>query len=431
MKGKYVLLGLLGFAVLLTAISCKSQPEPQPAPAPVETQPSTPATDSNSPDNVSLNALSRAANRAAAARKLVMDFEGPSFFPEDWQSAETLYDNAVQSRDASTSQSVEASRLRYEQAAAAYEAMIDKTYAAALDYATTELNNARDAAISAGANSLIPDELLDADNTVADAYEKYLAKDYYGAKDAALEAYDKYSLQKYGIDIYNIREEALRLGAEELIPDLLAEADDLALEGIDKYFAKDYDGAWSTGANIEGRYTALRTGLSAYDVRENIFGRGFEVYDPLNVDLADETLQEAADDYSRGNIASAIDKTETALFRYTLALNTAWENFAAEKGADASTERQKALDEKANVAIREDFNAAQAIYTRAATAFQAKRFEDAALLYLECEPMFTEAARVARIKRIDAERALELANQKMAESDETARNAEVILEGGN
>jgi hypothetical protein len=95
----------------------------------------------------------------------------------------------------------------------------------------------------------------------------------------------------------------------------------------------------------------------------------------------------------------------------------------------AATERQIALDAKANVAVRQDFNSAQALYAQANTAFQAERFDEAVSLYNQSRPMFDAAAREALEKQLIAEEALRIANQRMTESDQTAREAEIILEG--
>ena len=367
MKIKYLWLVLLGMTALFFAASCKSAPPPSAQEAaPTAAEPLDP--DTLPPDQGALNALNDAAARAAAARKLVNDFEGPSFFPEDWKAADSLYAQAEQQKKTSTLRDTKESTARYNKAADAFEAMTGKTLAAAYEYGERELTAVRNAAVKAGAEELVPDYLLEADNVVLDAKQKYDSKDYYGAKDSALKAYSMYA--------------------------------------------------------------AGNTGLEAYNVRMEIAGREFEQYDPVNVEIADETMYSAADDYVAGHYGPAKDKADEALLRYNLALKTAWEAYAAEKGANAATERQNALDLKANVAVRQDFNSAQAIYTQANTAFQAKKFDEAGKLYAECGPMFEKAAGAAREKRRIAEEDLRLANQKMEESDKAAKDAEIILEGG-
>ena len=362
MKSKYLWWGLTILLALFTAVSCKSTPAAPPEEPAVET------TVSDSPDQASLDALNAAAAKAAAARKVVMDFGGPSFFPNDWKDAEDLYNVAEKEKKTSTRQSVQESTARYNKAAGAFEAMTEKTYAAAYEYGIKELTAARNAAVAAGAQSLIPDYLLEVDNVVADADAKYKAKDYYGAKDTALKAFSMYEAQT--------------------------------------------------------------AGLNAYNVRMEIADRGFEVYDSRNIENADNILRSGVDDYFAKNFDSAKGKADDALARYNLSLKTAWETHATERRAVASTERQRALDIRANVAVRQDFNAAQSVFAQANTSFQAKKFDEAAKLFDDCSAKFTAATQATREKQRIATEALNRANQRMAESDQKARDAEKVLEGG-
>jgi transposase len=321
-----------------------------------------------STDQASLNALAAAAARAEAARKLLSDFEAGSYFPEEWQSAESLYAQAEQQRNTSTSQNARDSAARYNAAADAYEALIAKASVAAYDYAESELTAARDTAVAAGAQALIPDFLLAADNKVAKALEEYEAKDYYAAKDSALSAYDMYS--------------------------------------------------------------AMIAGLDAYRIREEIAARGFEVYGQASIDIGDNALYAAADDYEAGNYEAAKKKADEALLLYSQVYQTAWESYSAKIRAETVSERQRALDLKADVAVKPLFDAAESVYVQANTAFNARRYEDSGALYERCRPMFADAAREALEKRLAAEEALRRADQRVAESDEAARNAERIVEGG-
>ena len=425
MKSKYLLWGFLVLLALFTAVSCKSTPPATPEEPVAETTDK----DSAPPDKASLDALNAAAARAAAARKLVNDFDGSSLLPGDWQAADSLYSQAEQQKKTSTLKETQESTARYNKAADAFEAMSGKTIALYYEKKKAELVKARAAAVSVGAASLIPDYLLEVDNVVADAEKKYQAKDYYAAKDAAEKALSMYEAQKIAGDAYNKRG-AVAVRAEELTPEFLSDADKVGLNAVDKYLAGDYRGAKEGAANALSMYQALGAGLDAYKVREEIANRGFERFDSRNVALADDTLRAAANDYTAKNFTAAKDKSDEALLRYNLALKTAWEGYAGERRTAASTERQRAMDAKANVAVRQDFNSAQAVLNQANTAYQGKKFEEAALSYDNSGSMFTKAAQAAREKQRIAEEALQRANQRMAESDEKARNAELILEGG-
>jgi hypothetical protein len=303
---------------------------------------------------------------------------------------------------------------------------IDRYY----DVKANEIINAREAAVRAGALDIILEYFLEAGNVAAEAEGQYRAKDYNAAKETAEIALSMYVAQKAGLDAYWVREDAVNARAEELIPQLLEDADNTGLDAIDQYFAKNYAAAKNTAGEAQSMYGVLLSGLGAYKVREEIEARNFLVYDLINIERADNTLWAAAGDYNAGNFSSAGDKCGQALFRYNTALRTGWEGYAAVKGADASAERQRALNSRANVAVRQEFNETQGILNRANAVFQGQRYEEAAMLYEDCISNFEVIARLALEKQRAAEEALRVANQRMAKSDETAKAAEVILEGG-
>jgi len=368
MKYKSVGLAVFSLLILLAAASCASAPPPEEPAPPVEPAPPPVVVVPAGPDQAAVNALNAAAARAEAARKLVSELEGETFFPDEWQSADSLYSQAEQQRNNSTTQSVQDSTARYNRAADAMEALAEKTIAAAYAYAEEELTYVRDKAVAAGAQALIPDFLLDADNMVLGALEKYEAKDFYAAKDAALEAYTMYS--------------------------------------------------------------ALIAGIEAYKLRMELADYGLDIYDPVRIGLIDDILYSAADDYEAKNYESAKNKAEEALNSYNTTLRTAWETHSMKKRLDASAARQGALDVRANTAMKPEFDSAEAVYNRANTAFNAGRYNEAGLLYMECEAMFELAAAGALDKRLAAEEALRRANQRLVESDEIARRSEELVGGG-
>ena len=363
MKNKYILLFLLGLAVLFLTVSCKSTPAEE---APVTPPEGIQDPNNVPPDQALLKALDDAVTRTGNARQLVIDFHGPEYFPSDWQSAEALNTQAGQQKRSGTVAETRDSTDRYKKAADAYDALAEKTLPQYHENKENELVDARNAVIRM--EELLPDFLSAADNTALDAEAKYQAKDYYPAKDAATDALTMYSLLKAGLDSYALREE----------------------------------------------------------IAEN----ALEAYDPANIEAADTTLESAAYDYQDKKFDSSKSKIDEATLSYSQALETGWESLAAENGASASAKRQQALDLKANVAVKDDFNSAQAVFTNANAAFQAQKHKEAAQLFGDSSSKFDPVIQAAMQKRQAAEDALVKANQKMAESDEAAKNAEKILEGG-
>ena len=371
MKVKFAWCVFFGFMVLTAVISCKSAPAADEVP-----EATTPAGETTAPaaptqpavTQADLSSLEEAAARAAAARKMASDFDVPYLFPEDWEVADSLFTGAEQQKNTSTRDAVQESVARYNRASDAFAALTERSMDANYDYAEGELTAARDAAVAAGAEVLIPDFLMDADNTVLSAYDKFLAKDYYAAKEDAEEAYLMYN--------------------------------------------------------------TLTAGLEAYKIREEIANRGFEDYSAQVIEAADNALYDAADFFAAKNYDAANASIGEALAGYSQALKAAWESYSGKARADAAAERQKALDLKANVAARDEFNAAEAVYNRANTAFQGQMLEDAGKLYDECRPMFVASGEVAQEKQRIANDALRRANERLEESDQAAKDAEAVLEGG-
>ena len=351
MKSRYLWWILVGAFVLLAAVSCRTTPPEPEEPPPEEVVPEL-VPEVVVDDYAALAALDAAAARLAAARQLVLEFDGDAFFPEEWDAAGYLSAQAEQQRATDTIQQINESAARYALAADALEALAAQTLAHNFEIMERALVNARIDAVHVGAEVVAPDFLLQADNTVFAAYERFQADDFHGARDAAADALNMYYAIWGGVAA-DIMREAVAARAGALVPALLSEADDTFWDAVNSWDAADFAGA---------RYGAAM-----------------------------------------------------ALVLYTR--------------AGASAERQAALELRANVAARQEFNLAQAVYARADTAFQARDFEQAGTLFYESAPMFSDAADLALERQQMAEEALRLANERMAESDETARAAEIILEG--
>jgi hydrogenase maturation factor HypE len=97
----------------------------------------------------------------------------------------------------------------------------------------------------------------------------------------------------------------------------------------------------------------------------------------------------------------------------------------------ASAERQAAQDLKANVAVKSDFERAQAVYAEAEQAFKAEKYDDAADLFAQAESLFADVKNVAAEKRARALEAMQNAQQKISATEDAAKKADAVLEGGS
>lgn len=366
MKDRNIAVFLLLMPVLFFVFACKSTPQQTEPPPPVVEEPPAPAAPAG-PTQTALNALNQAIARAEDSRKKALDFESPSYFPSEWEAAEDQY-NAAGKLARNTVDEVQRAIAGYNGVADTYDGLFKKTVPLFAQAREDEIVSARNEVLATGLSDTFPDYLLEVDRIVVQALAQYEGEDYYAARDSA-------------------------------------------------YAARD-------------RYQALKTGADAYLTRQEIVERDFIAYDPENFDKADEIGRAALNDYQSGNIEQAQNEAEEAELRYNLVLKTGWASYAADRGAAAGVERQKALDLKANVAVKEEFNAASDIYNRAGASLQAGKYEDAAASYTQAEARFIVVTQTAAEKRREAEEALTAAEQKMKESDETAKKAELLLGGG-
>lgn len=419
MKNKKIGFVLLGIWAVVLVVSCASAPPAPPAQPPATTVQETPPPPSPPPgpppvDQATLAALEAAAARAEAARKQISDFGGPFFFPEECEDANSLYSQAEQQRRSSTREEAQQSAERYIRAAEAYEALLKGSIARSYESMANELNAARNAAINVGANDLVPEMLLEVDAILDNAEEKYGADDYYAAKAAAENALAMYKGLRDGVTAYNIREE-IAAGVNELVPEVLSQVDEIGLAAIEKWNAGDYNDAVAEAGAALTMYSALRSALEAYNLREEYAEMAEEIV-PDALWRADIVGLDAIGRWEEGDFVGAKASADTALAMYS--------------GVAASAERQRALDLRADTAARLEFNVAQDFYARANAALSNTRYQEAALQYGQSRYLFKVVADIAMQRRLTAEDALRRANQRLAESDAVARNAELMFVGG-
>jgi hypothetical protein len=369
MRNKYAATLCFGLVVFLAAAACKSGPAPTDTLVPGAADTVQPVPDPNlgPPDAAAAKALDDARTRAENARKQALYLEGRTYFPEDWDAGESRYQSAGEA-ELSTLGGVKESTAQYNAAADIYDEITRKSLPLYAQAREKDVLEARAGAIEAGIAEVSPERLASADDTARRALAQYQGGDYYAAAESAFLALDLYKALKTGAAIYKIRQE----------------------------------------------------------IEEYNLGR----YDPDNYALAEGMAAQALEDYDAGRVEKARSTAEDALPRYAGVLATGWAAFAVEQKTAADKERQAALDLKANVAVRNDFNAAAAVYNQGETAFRAKRYQDAVAFYAQSESLFSLARISAADKRRTAEEAIRAAEEKMAESDAAAQNAERILEGG-
>jgi len=232
-------------------------------------------------------------------------------------------------------------------------------------------------------------------------------------------------------ELMTIRGQIIASGFSEVFPQYLKNADDLALSAKDKYDNGDYYGAKDAADAALREYQTLLTGANVYLTRQQVIDRNFTQYDPDNFLKADEISQKAIDAYNSGDKEAAFNNAEEALLRYNLVLSTGWTAYASERKDAAEKERQAAVADRANIASKETFRKGETLFDNANDSYKQESYSDAALAFVEAEAVFAVSRKETEEKRIKAEEAIRIAEEKIEESGGSALEAEKLIEGGS
>lgn len=374
MRNKYIVVLLAG--VLVSLISCQTTPVPaeippaaaEPAPPAPIAEPAPPREDPERgpPGEAEINALNAARALAGTSRDQARDIGSPRYFGGEWEAAEEVYRSLNEGAPATLGE-FRAAAEAYRAAAETYDDLARKSLPRYAADREAEIREARQGAIDAGAPEITPERLGAADAQAEQAASQYEAGAYYDAASSAFTAVDM--------------------------------------------------------------YTALEIGLGAYADRREILEHDFEKYEPINFAFAEELGRDGIASYDAGFIDDARDKAEQAALWYSLVLDIGWETFASERGAAVAEIQEAAYALKAHVAVKRDYDAAAAVLKEGDVLFSQRQFPEAVTRYGQAESLFFTVRDTAREKRRLAEEAIREAEAKVAQSDENARDAEIILEG--
>jgi len=292
-------------------------------------------------------------------------------------------------------------------------------------------DQARKQAMDFDSNTYFPSEWEEAES-------QYQAAKDNASYNAAADAYNE--LFKKAVALYAqaredelmaVRDELIATGFTDVFPQYLKKADDLALAAQDKYNAGDYYGARDATASALDEYKTLLAGAKTYLARQEILNRGFTNYDTDNFLKADEISQRAIDAYEAGDKNKALANAEEAQLRYNIVLSNGWTVYSSERRDAASSERELAVADKANIASRDTFRRGDALLEEARALYAEGKFSEAAIAFVDAEANYAISRKETEERRIKAEEAMRIAGEKIGESNETAIEAEKIIEGGS
>jgi hypothetical protein len=227
------------------------------------------------------------------------------------------------------------------------------------------------------------------------------------------------------------RGELIRTSVTRTFPEVLECTDEIALTALDLYEAEDFYGAMEYAVKAYEEYTDLLFAARTYLVREEIVSRGFVSYDFNNFIRADDSAWDAIDAFIAYDLEAAREHAEEAALRYNLVLSNGWMTYARIRQEAAARERALAIEERADIATRETFRAADTIFSQAERVYATRDYPTSSLAHLESEAMFAIARQETRERRLRAEEAIRLAEEAIELVNEAAVEADRIIEGGS
>jgi hypothetical protein len=168
----------------------------------------------------------------------------------------------------------------------------------------------------------------------------------------------------------------------------------------------------------------------ASELRQSIEDKDFAKWDSSNFQLAETKFQAEEGFWASENgadRASGVDALDEAILRYNLVVQKGREMAVSTVKAKTDEEKQRSEDIKANVAVKDQYDAAMDLYNDGASKLAAKDYEAAADSYDRSGTAFADAYQAAADKRAEAEAAMKAADEATAQSQRKAEEADPLL----
>jgi hypothetical protein len=166
--------------------------------------------------------------------------------------------------------------------------------------------------------------------------------------------------------------------------------------------AGEYEKAIAAYRAAADRFTAIGAMCDAAATRDAIAARDFAKWDPSNWTIAEGKLAVARGLVEPDSKASLVAADE-AVLRYKLVMQNGLSYHMSDRKTLSEAERERASGIKAEVAVKDEYAAAQALYENAESERTAEDFESASILYDEAASAFAAAYDGAKVKMDSAQ----------------------------
>jgi hypothetical protein len=299
--------------------------------------------------------------------------------------------------------------------------------AAAPDELRAKATELRKKAFELGLKEILPGEYAAADEAFAAGGAQYGSDNAASAASYA-DAADRFALVvDRGLPLLaaaerkkaeDRRDGAAAKGAGGLFPTQDAYAGtELAKAGASEA-AADYEPAVAGYRASARLYEVLGKLCDAHSAREYLASRDLAKWDGSNWSLA-EARYKASQELFASDAKASGDAAGEAILRYGIARDTALSYYAADRKAASETERDRASGIKSEVAAKDEYGAAAALYAKAEGFHNGKDYESSSTLYDRAATGFSAAYARAKTKMDAAKNELESLDAAIA-----AKNAD-------
>jgi nucleoid-associated protein YgaU len=309
------------------------------------------------PDEATQGALKDAQDKTERAREQAMDFGGGVYAADEWNAAETLYT-----------------------AAKDLPLVTMKDYQAAIPQFDDIFNNYMDV--------------------------------FYKAAPQYVEARKSLIASK--------RQDAVDAGAKTYLAQELDAVDEQDKNSLTLYTNSDYYGYQAASFEVEKRYELLQTEATAISLKDEIVANKFDRFDPDALVAADESFTAAKTAYAANDLDAAQSAANDALAKYRQVLSNGWKSYAGEQQPLAEAARADAVAIHADIALKDDFDAADAAYNQGVDDYSAESYQAAADAFVKVQPMFAALVKTAGAQQKNAVTALQTAQKVVVASQKKA-----------
>jgi hypothetical protein len=193
------------------------------------------------------------------------------------------------------------------------------------------------------------------------------------------------------------RQTADKKGAAELFARLLSAADADFAKSESSESAGEYENALAGYRVCVAEYDVLYKLCDASSARSLLVSRDLAKWDPSNWSLAENKFESAKSMFGQDILGSA-DSVGEAILRYGIVKETAYGYYSADRKKASDAERERAVGIKSDVAVKDEYEAAAALYRKAQADDAAKDYEASSAEYDGAASAFAQAYAHAKEK---------------------------------